>query len=168
MRQIALTEGDGGFRNVQNYVMQRRLESKQVLLNYHARSCAPKNLMSTLSSELTRIALPGLGTIQLIFLFNYSGDPITGHSKTGIIQKPDVLKVGLTIRKPDKMVRFSNVMWKPDIFVRFSNGFAFENRTNGPVFKCHSITGPFTIPPYFKHSKTGHVLLKFIWSFFFQ
>ena len=60
---------------------------------------------------------------------NYSGDPKTGHSKTGNIRKPDILKVGFnhsktghfcpvfeckTIRKPDKLSGFR---------------MAFKNRT---------------------------------------
>ena len=42
----------------------------------------------------------------------YSGDPKTGHSKTGNIQKPDIFVAGIqitqTIRKPDILVRFLN------------------------------------------------------------
>ena len=55
---------------------------------------------------------------RTFFATDYSGDPKTGHSNTGLIRKPDILTSGLTIRKPDKNIRFSNGKTKP-----------FENRT---------------------------------------
>ena len=49
------------------------------------------------------------GTEKKRTFFNFSWDPNSDHSKTGFIQNPDILKVGLqTIRKPDILVRFSN------------------------------------------------------------
>ena len=50
----------------------------------------------------------------------YSGDPKTGHSKTGNIQKPDILTTGIQmvqiIRKLDILVQFLNGTISLDCF----------------------------------------------------
>ena len=71
------------------------------------------------------------------WISNYSHDPKIGHSKSGFIWKPDILKIGIWI------------------------GWPFH----GSVFECHlktrqkdhSKTGPFHVRSTFDHLKTGHV-----------
>ena len=71
----------------------------------------------------------------LKFLKYYSGDPKTGHSKTGRFEGRFFLML------IDKMAAILSItIRKPDIFVNY-----------------HSKTGPFHNPTALDHSKTRHV-----------